>query len=129
MSVQHWLGFWLEMMASRASSGSFCPSSMNSAHWSRHQMSAAVLPDASRWASVLTEYRFALFSFGASLYWTMAFKCGSWSSTCRRKHQQSEPAQAGRFQTFLRGHGGRVDGRRAAASLPAVPLMTSGALI
>lgn len=44
MSVQHWLGFWLEMMASRASSGSSCPSSMNSAHWSRHRISAACLP-------------------------------------------------------------------------------------
>lgn len=31
---------------------------------------------------VLTEYRFGLFSFSASLYWIMAFKCGSLSSTC-----------------------------------------------
>lgn len=40
MRVQHWLGFWLEMMASRASSGSFRPSSMNSAHWGEDVQSA-----------------------------------------------------------------------------------------
>lgn len=83
MSEQHWLGFWLEMMASRASSGTFCPSSMNSAHWSRRHISSGLAAEESDRASVLTEYRFGLFSFGASLYWTIALRCGSWSSICQ----------------------------------------------
>lgn len=33
---------------------------------------------------LLTVYRFGLFSFSASLYWIMAFKCGSLSSTCEQ---------------------------------------------
>lgn len=47
MSEQHWLGFWLEMMASRASSGTFCPSSMNSAHWSRRHISSGLAAEES----------------------------------------------------------------------------------
>lgn len=39
-------------------------------------------------ACLLTEYRFGLFSFSASLYWIMAFKCGSLSSTWKQMHSE-----------------------------------------
>ena len=35
-------------------------------------------------ASLLTVYRFGLSSFSGPLYWIMAFKCGSLSSTCKQ---------------------------------------------
>lgn len=37
----------------------------------------------------LTVYRFGLFSFSSSLYWTMAFKCGSLSSICAQMWRRS----------------------------------------
>lgn len=47
--------------------------------------------DASCLEGELTEYRFGLFSFSVSLYWMIAFKCGSWSSTYQhRKNRQSQ---------------------------------------
>lgn len=55
----------------------------------------------SNFGRVLTVYRFGLFSFSASLYWTMAFKCGSLSSTCE---QQQQHTSTGRDVSVLHNH-------------------------
>lgn len=58
----------------------------------------------------LTVYRFGLFSFSSSLYWTMAFKCGSWSSICGRMWRRSVNPLVGFLQyTLLLLQLGKID--------------------
>lgn len=108
MSEQHWLGFWLAMMASRGASGSSRPISKNSAHCGTQRKiktlrSCLLCSAASFYARecALTVYRFGLFSFSSSLYWTMAFKCGSWSSICGRMWRRSVNPLVGFLQYKL----------------------------